>query len=394
MIRRKLWSVGAGLLLSLVVGEEACAQKPRKIIEVLDVDQAIWSLHTQKDLPAVEQELAAEELAPALGLEAVTRSDDNLDQLWRHSGTGMLFAFIPGGTFKMGSNYSDIFHRSQVINTSRKSRIPDGHFDSEQPQQAIYLSPYFIGIYEVRVAEYRQFLEAVQENGAEAYNFPTVPPELDHTPYLYGKRDYWGDNKPVAGIHWVSAFAFCRWMGGRLPSEAEWEKAARGTDGRIFPWGNRFDPMRCNTKESLNFRTVDVGTYGGGRSPFGCFDMAGNVAEFVLDAFHEATYRELPKKDPCLLELAADKPSNMRGMRGGSWNLAGSLVQARVSNRARIPLQMQYSQGQVDPVEYLHIGFRVVLSPLGEPYPEEWWQTILSKSREIHAKQREKQQDG
>jgi formylglycine-generating enzyme required for sulfatase activity len=290
----------------------------------------------------------------------------------------MRFVFVPGGTFRMGSSHREIFTNAQVLEAAKRGKAGEDYFGWEQPQSDVYVSGFFIGVHEVTNAEYRQFLDDWRAGRVPPeceFPIPTAPP--DHVPFLWEHElaaEFHGDRQPAVGLSWLDGYAFCRWMGGRLPTEAEWEKAARGTDGRTWPWGNHFDAMRTNTAESSNRRSLEVGTFPGGRSPYGCFDMAGNAAEFCLDAYDETTYRFLPKKDPCLVHRTP--LSDLRVQRGGNWNKNGLLHKARCAARAynkietRYPTPDKLQMEVVIPSDYMVCGFRVVLSPLLDVYPE------------------------
>jgi sulfatase modifying factor 1 len=119
---------------------------------------------------------------------------------------------------------------------------------------------------------------------------------------------------PAVGLQWREADAYCRWAGKRLPTEAEWEQAARGTDGRRYPWGNTWDRARANTRESGLGAVTAVGSFPLGASPYGVLDMAGNAAEWVADTFDPDYYLRAPERNP----LGPDKVLD-HVLRGGSW---------------------------------------------------------------------------
>jgi formylglycine-generating enzyme required for sulfatase activity len=167
----------------------------------------------------------------------------------------------------------------------------------------------------------------------------------------------WVDDHPVMWVSWGDALAYCRWLGREtglpvtLPSEAEWEKAARGTDGRIYPWGDEWDTERCNTAEGGAGATTPVGRYSpGGDSPYGCADMAGNVWDWTRSVFKGYPYD--PKDGREGLE-AGD--NILRAVRGGSFD--NDRLSARCAARLRL-----YSNGR-----YRGCGFRIVVSPISSP---------------------------
>jgi iron(II)-dependent oxidoreductase len=130
------------------------------------------------------------------------------------------------------------------------------------------------------------------------------------------KKPSWGwqDDHPIVNVSWYDAVAYCEWAGVQLPTEAQWEKAARGTDGRIYPWGDEWDDSKCNNYETGIEETTPVGSYTQGTSPYGVMDMVGNVWEWCADWYDEKYYASAPNRNP-----QGPSAGIRRVLRGGSW---------------------------------------------------------------------------
>jgi formylglycine-generating enzyme required for sulfatase activity len=178
---------------------------------------------------------------------------------------------IPAGNFIMGSSESDLqqtLAECQQTEGQRTGVVCQRNWFQE-PQQTVALGDFEIMRYEVTNAQYNLCVAAgVCQKAGRA---------ISDTNIRYDPGYFAGDF-PVMAVSWNDADGFCRWVGGRLPTEAEWEKAARGTDGRRYPWGNSYDPSRANLASTYPTR---VGSYLGGVSPYGITDMAGNVFEWT-----------------------------------------------------------------------------------------------------------------
>ena len=159
---------------------------------------------------------------------------------------------IPAGEFTMGSDVED-----------------------ERPPHTVFVDGFEMDKLEVTNQEFERF---VQETG-----YVTDAEKAGDTSWRYYAKDK--AQHPVVKVSWNDANAYCGWAGKRLPTEAEWEKAARGTDARRYPWGNQWDAARANAKEAGNRGITAVGSFPAGASPYGVLDMAGNVAEWTTDWF-------------------------------------------------------------------------------------------------------------
>lgn len=164
--------------------------------------------------------------------------------------------YIPAGWFEMGSGEGD-------------GRIGMTIGVDELPRHRVYVKGFYMDRYEVTNAQFLDFLLKT--------NDPYRPSHwIERGSFEKGEEDH-----PVVDVDWMDAEAYCRWAGKRLPTEVEWEKAARGTDRRLWPWGNDYGRDKANTQESGRDWTAAVGSYPEDVSPYGVYDMAGNVKEWV-----------------------------------------------------------------------------------------------------------------
>ena len=212
---------------------------------------------------------------------------------------------IPAGEFQMGSDKGE---------------------GDEKPVHTVYLDAFYIDTHEVTVGEYKQFVAAT--------NHRALPNSVSRTSPT--------DRHPVVEVSWRDAMAYAQWAGKRLPTEAEWEKAARGgLIGQVYPWGNASDSTKANynkrTKSGTHDRrTTPIGMYPA--NDYGLYDMSGNVAEWCLDTYRRKFYTDAPRRNPIagaknvqqvITNAAVSKAR--RVVRGGSWSFNAKSV--RVANR-------------------------------------------------------------
>ncbi|MCD6231729.1 formylglycine-generating enzyme family protein [Candidatus Aerophobetes bacterium] len=200
--------------------------------------------------------------------------------------------FIPAGEFLMGSN--------------------EGEKD-ESPLHSVYLDAYYIDKYEVTNEEYCRFLNEEGNRSEEGYLRLNIDDEdcriEERGGKYYPKKGY--ERHPVVEVTWFGARDYAQWAGKRLPTEAEWEKAARGKEGKKYPWGDSLAEKKANYNST---NTLPVGSYPSGVSPYGCYDMAGNVWEWCSDWYNERYYENSPRKNP-----SGPREGSERVLRGGSF---------------------------------------------------------------------------
>ncbi|MBI4720728.1 MAG: formylglycine-generating enzyme family protein [Chitinivibrionia bacterium] len=230
---------------------------------------------------------------------------------------GMIY--IPAGEFLMGSSAEDVKNQAEI---------------DEFPQRLVFVEGFYIDMFEVTNIQYKLFADSMK----------VKPPSH----WIDGDYPVGMDGYPVVGVTWHDAQKYARFVGKRLPTETEWEKAARGTDGRKYPWGNEFDNTKCNNGPQL----AQIADFEAGKSPFGVFNMAGNAAEWV-DAWYTPYVRtEHDRLDP---DMPEHKPfygnKRYRVYRGGSWNSFGKYL--RCANREKARPGERWS----------FIGFRCAMDP-------------------------------
>ncbi len=240
--------------------------------------------------------------------------------------TGLRFLWVPGGRFEMGAE--DIR-------------------DEERPVHPVRVSPFWLAETAVTNAQYRRFLEAWEDD------------DRPEEPRFWRDRRFSDEAQPVVGVSWHDAERFCAWLreaGGleaSLPSEALWEFAARGEDGRPYPWGKEL-PSERRARYGQEFQSgspAAVGSYPDGAGPFGHLDLAGNVWEWCLDVWDPKAYEKRAPSGEALDPVVEEGDEGRRGLRGGGWSYSAEYLRSAIRSRF---LARRRSDG---------VGFRVAVAP-------------------------------
>jgi formylglycine-generating enzyme required for sulfatase activity len=287
----------------------------------------------------------------------------SLGDTWTRPADEMVMVYVPAGAFEMGSTEAQFQETvEQCVDAGNERDDCEGWFGDEKPAHTVSLDGFWIDKHEVTNAQFAAFLneEGNQEEGGVTWL------ELDSDHCLieesggeFQPKSGYADH-PVVDVSWYGAKAYAEWVGGRLPTEAEWEYAARGPEGQIYPWGNEFDGTRlnfCDVNCAFDLRatgyddgyeeTAPVGSFPDGASWCGALDMAGNVWEWVADWYDGDYYARSPSENP-----GGPEEGDRRVVRGGAF--------LTIENGVRCAARLD---GTHPRYRYGDFGFRVVVSP-------------------------------
>lgn len=250
-------------------------------------------------------------------------ADDRLGRLAKSVVDGAVLALVPSGEFLRGTPLDQAGELGKALGADIR------WFRDEQPASNVHLPAFYVNVHPITNEQFGRFRK---HQGLPAWQFSR-------------RRGFDDPHQPVVGVPWEDAAAYSSWAGRRLPTEAEWEKAARGADGRVFPWGNDFRPEAANCANVRGGPSI-VGSFPEGMSPYGVYDMAGNVYEWVSDWYQPEYYKVAPRRSPTGPTAG---PSHV--LRGGAWINVPTMVRCAKRDFMRPP-----------PLDLKFVGFRTVVA--------------------------------
>ena len=319
-------------------------------------------MSTESPEPAATEVPAAQptEAPTSMPTEVPTPTGPSLGDTRTRPADGMVMVYVPAGEFTMGSTDDEVEDALTLCN-EYSDDCKRRWFDDEQPAHAVALDGFWIDKTEVTNAQFAAFLNEEGNQREEGVTWLELEDEaclIERVGGEFRPKSGYGDH-PVIEITWYGAVAYCRWAGGRLPTEAQWEYAARGPEGRLFPWGDEVDGTRLNycdancesdaADEAFDdgyARTAPVGSYPDGASWVGALDLAGNVREWVAD--WQGGYSSERQENP-----TGPPKGDYRWLRGGGWSDDWIHVRAAERGPALLPTY----------TSIYYFGFRCVGSP-------------------------------
>jgi formylglycine-generating enzyme required for sulfatase activity len=295
---------------------------------ILTAQEGIFYAQTATATVEFGKATATPDVVLTLTAYTATPFPPTLTQRQRMESFPSVLKWVSGGTFEMGTTAQEIAAAVDECVNAQKGKCTTDMGADAVPQHRVTLAPFQMEATEVTYSQYVNFLNTLGPDGhiagCDGQLCAVTSKEDKNSNILYDGKTYRFTGLlyqvPVSGVTWYGAKAYCEAIGRRLPTEAEWEFAARGADGRIYPWGNTWDPARAKTSipASKELGAVSVASYLDGVSPFDIFDLAGNVAEWTNDWYSETYYTALASSTT--VEPQGPSSGERKVVRGGSWD--------------------------------------------------------------------------